>query len=105
MAMRKAAPLIGLVMGFFLNLIFAVFQAAGQYFSLQIGFGASEVFDPLAQVELPLMGELLNLIALLVFIAASGAGKFLRFGKLFPARKSGVKSHAIAGLPRSGSFR
>ncbi len=64
--------LIGLTLGFLLSMIFAVFQTAGQFFSLQMGFGASEVFDPLAQVELPLMGELLNLVALLVFISRLG---------------------------------
>jgi flagellar biosynthesis protein FliR len=72
--------LIGLTLGFLMSMFFAIFQTAGQFFSLQMGFGASEVFDPLAQVELPLMGELLNLVALLVFIAASGAGKFLYVG-------------------------
>jgi len=72
--------LIGLTLGFLMSMIFAVFQTAGQFFSLQMGFGASEVFDPLAQVELPLMGELLNLVALLVFISASGTGKFLAIG-------------------------
>jgi flagellar biosynthetic protein FliR len=72
--------LIGLVIGFLMLLIFSAFQIAGHFFSLQMGFGASEVFDPLAQVEVPLMGEFLNLIALLVFIAISGAGKFLFLG-------------------------
>ena len=52
--------LIGLAMGFFLNLVFAVFQGAGQFFSLQIGFGASEVFDPLSEIEVPLMGQFIN---------------------------------------------
>jgi flagellar biosynthetic protein FliR len=72
--------LLGLTMGFLLSMFFAIFQTAGQFFSLQMGFGASEVFDPLAQVELPLMGEFLNVVALLVFISASGAGKFLSIG-------------------------
>lgn len=72
--------LIGLTLGFLMSLFFAVFQTAGQFFSLQMGFGASEVFDPLAQVEVPLMGEWLNLVALLVFITASGTGKFLYLG-------------------------
>jgi flagellar biosynthesis protein FliR len=71
---------IGLLIGFLLNLIFSAFQLAGQFFSLQMGFGASEVFDPLSQVEIPLMGEFLNLIAMLVFIAISGTGKFLLVG-------------------------
>jgi flagellar biosynthetic protein FliR len=72
--------LIGLLMGFFLNLIFAVFQAAGQYFSLQIGFGASEVFDPLAEVEVPLMGQLLNIVGMFTFLVASGAQKMILVG-------------------------
>ena len=71
---------IGLLIGFLLLLIFSAFQLAGQFFSLQMGFGASEVFDPLSQVEIPLMGEFLNLIAMLVFITISGTGKFLLVG-------------------------
>jgi flagellar biosynthetic protein FliR len=71
---------IGLLIGFLLNLIFSAFQLAGQFFSLQMGFSASEVFDPLSQVEIPLMGEFLNLIAMLVFITTSGMGKFLLVG-------------------------
>jgi len=73
---------IGLLIGFLLLLIFSAFQLAGHFFSLQMGFGASEVFDPLSQVEVPLMGEFLNLIAMLVFIAISGTGKFLLVGVL-----------------------
>ncbi|MEI6875565.1 MAG: flagellar biosynthetic protein FliR, partial [Spirochaetota bacterium] len=42
--------MIGLIMGFFLNALYSAFQAAGQLFSLQIGFGAMETYDPLAQV-------------------------------------------------------
>ncbi len=71
---------IGLLIGFLLNLIFSAFQLAGQFFSLQMGFSASEVFDPLSQVEIPLMGEFLNMIAMLVFITTSGMGKFLLVG-------------------------
>jgi flagellar biosynthetic protein FliR len=72
--------LIGLLMGFFLNLIFAVFQAAGQYFSLQIGFGASEVFDPLAEIEVPLMGQFLNVVGMFTFLVVAGAQKLVLVG-------------------------
>jgi len=71
---------IGLLIGFLLNLIFSAFQLAGQFFSLQMGFSASEVFDPLSQVEIPLMGEFLNLIAMLVFLTTAGMSKFLLVG-------------------------
>ena len=47
--------LIGIIIGFFLVVVYASFQVAGQFFSLQMGFGASQVFDPLAQIEIPLL--------------------------------------------------
>jgi flagellar biosynthetic protein FliR len=37
-----------------------------------MGFGASETFDPLAQVENPLMGQYLNMVAMLVFLSMGG---------------------------------
>jgi flagellar biosynthetic protein FliR len=72
--------MIGLVMGFFLSIVYAAFTTAGQFFSLQIGFGASETFDPLAEVELPLMGQFLNLIAMFIFVSTSGFQKLFLIG-------------------------
>jgi flagellar biosynthesis protein FliR len=72
--------MIGLVMGFFLTIVYSAFTTAGQLFSLQIGFGASETFDPLAEVELPLMGQFLNLIAMFIFVATSGFQKLFLIG-------------------------
>ncbi|MDR0375215.1 MAG: flagellar biosynthetic protein FliR [Treponema sp.] len=64
--------MIGIITGFFINLVFAAFLTAGQFFSLQMGFAASETFDPLAQEENPLMGQYLNLVAMLVFLSIGG---------------------------------
>jgi len=64
--------IIGIIIGFFLTVIFAAFSTAGQFFSLQMGFGASETFDPLAQVENPLMGQYLNLVSMLIFLVVGG---------------------------------
>jgi flagellar biosynthesis protein FliR len=72
--------MIGLIMGFFLSLVYAAFMTAGQFFSLQMGFGASETFDPLAEVELPLMGQFLNIIAMFVFVSTSGFQKLFLVG-------------------------
>jgi flagellar biosynthetic protein FliR len=63
---------IGVYIGFLISVIFAAFQLAGQYFAVQIGFGINEVIDPLAQVSIPLVGQLKNLIGLLVFLAING---------------------------------
>jgi flagellar biosynthetic protein FliR len=69
--------IIGIIIGFFLTIIFAAFSTAGQFFSLQMGFGASETFDPLSQIENPLLGQYLNLVSMLVFLTVGG------FSKLF----------------------
>lgn len=69
--------MIGILTGFFLQLIYATFLMVGQFFSLQMGFGASVVFDPLAQEEIPIVGQLLNYFAMLIFFSTGG------FFKLF----------------------
>jgi flagellar biosynthetic protein FliR len=63
---------IGIITGFFITIVFAAFSTAGQFFSLQMGFGASDTFDPLSQIENPLMGQYLNLVAMLVFLVSGG---------------------------------
>ncbi len=71
---------IGIITGFFLALIYVAFQVAGRFFSLQMGFGASSVFDPLAQIEVPLMGQLLNIIGMFAFITIGGFQKVFLTG-------------------------
>ncbi|ULQ59803.1 flagellar biosynthetic protein FliR [Brucepastera parasyntrophica] len=64
--------LIGVITGFYVSIIFSAFSTAGQFFSYQMGFGASEVYDALAQIENPLLGQFLNLIAMLIFLQING---------------------------------
>jgi len=72
--------MIGISIGFFLQIVYAGFQTAGQFFALQIGFGASEVFDPLSQEELPITGQFFNFIAMYVFLSISGFTKMFLYG-------------------------
>jgi len=72
--------LVGVITGFFLILVFAVFQLAGQLFSLQMGFGASQVFDPLSQIQIPLVGQFLNIIGMLLFVTISGFQQLFMIG-------------------------
>jgi flagellar biosynthetic protein FliR len=64
--------IIGIIIGFYMTVIFAAFSTAGQFFSLQMGFGASETFDPLSQIENPLMGQYLNLVSMMIFVTIGG---------------------------------
>jgi flagellar biosynthetic protein FliR len=72
--------LIGVIMGFFLTTLFSAFGMAGQMYSLQIGFSASETYDPLSEIEIPVMGQFLNLIAMFVFVATEGFQKLFIIG-------------------------
>ena len=60
--------LIGVLMGFYVTIIFAAFSTAGQFFAFQMGLSAASAYDSLSQVENPLMGQYLNLIATLIFM-------------------------------------
>jgi len=102
--------IIGIIIGFFLTVIFAAFTTAGQFFSLQMGFAASAAFDPLAQVENPIIGQFLHLVAMLVFLIVGGfrelfLGGFWRSVQslsvmaLLDGRES-VIGMIAAGLPR-----
>jgi flagellar biosynthetic protein FliR len=101
---------IGILLGFYLSIVFSAFSTAGQLFSLQMGFGASEVYDPLAQIENPLMGQYLNLVAMLVFLTTGGfrklfLGGFLRSLESISAvslagARDGFLSLLLSGLSR-----
>jgi len=67
--------LLGLFQGLVIVLVFSVFQMSGQLLATPMGFGVSEVFDPMAQIELPLIGQLFNLVATLLFLSISGLQK------------------------------
>ena len=60
--------LIGIIMGFFISIIFAAFSSAGQFLAFQMGLSAASSYDALSQVENPLMGQFFNLVAMLVFM-------------------------------------
>lgn len=64
--------IIGIFFGFLVAITFSLFQTAGQFFTIQMGFGASEVFDPLSQISIPIMGNFLYFIAIMVFLSLKG---------------------------------
>lgn len=75
-----AEAALGIVTGFLITIIFNVFMIAGQMFATQMGFGASQVYDPMAQVQIPVIGQLFNFIALFVFISTGAFQKIFIIG-------------------------
>ncbi|MCQ2575499.1 MAG: flagellar biosynthetic protein FliR [Treponema sp.] len=60
--------LIGVVIGFYITMIFSAFSTAGQFMAFQMGFSAASTYDAMAQVENPLMGQFFNFIAMFIFL-------------------------------------
>lgn len=81
-ALIVGEAMVGIIIGFFLSVIYSAFLVSGQFFSLQMGFGASEVFDPLSQVQIPVMGQFLNIIAMFIFVMAGGFQRIFLVGVL-----------------------
>ena len=74
--------LIGVITGFYISILFAALSSAGQFFTYQMGFGASEVYDSLSQVSNPLMGQYLNFIGFILFLQVGGFQKLFLGGIL-----------------------
>lgn len=72
--------LIGIIISLLLLVIYSAFTMAGEFFSLQMGFGASQVFDPLAQIQIPIMGQFINSIAMFTFIVVGGFQRLFLVG-------------------------
>lgn len=60
--------LVGVLIGFIVSIIFAGFQMAGEFFSVQMGFGYTQVLDPVSQSSLPVISILKNMLGMLLFL-------------------------------------
>lgn len=72
--------LVGIILGLILQIYFTIFQVAGQMFSVQMGFGASQAYDPLSQIQIPLIGQFINLMAMALFLTTNGMQKLFLIG-------------------------
>ena len=65
--------LIGMAMAFVTNIFFSLTPfTAGQLIDMQIGYGIVNVYDAQNNTQIPMMGNVLNLMLLLMFFAVDG---------------------------------
>lgn len=64
--------LIGTAMGLALRVVFAAVEMAGHIMGLQMGLGFATFFDPQNSTQVPVVGQFLGLIAMLLFLAING---------------------------------
>lgn len=92
--------LVGFVMGFLTTLVFSAILTAGQLIDTQIGFGIVNVIDPQSSIQVPMMGNFMNILALLVFFVLDGHHTLVKliFGSydLIPLGKATITQESTA---------
>lgn len=64
--------LIGVVVGFAMQLTLTAMGLAGEFVGIQMGFGFASLFDIQSGFQVPVIGNFFNLVALLLFLALNG---------------------------------
>lgn len=102
--------LVGLAIGFAMQLALAAMAFAGDFIGVQMGFGFAGLFDIQSRFQVPVMSELFGMIGLLMFITLNGHLVLLGvLVKSFSAVPIAVGSLGVAApgwqaLARSGAI-
>lgn len=64
--------MVGLFVGLLAYIILSAIQIAGGFIDFQMGFAIANVIDPQTGAQSPLIGQFLNIIALLLLLALNG---------------------------------
>ncbi|MBK1694242.1 flagellar biosynthetic protein FliR [Chromatium weissei] len=64
--------LIGIALGFTLQMIFSALTQAGEYIALSMGLGFASAMDPVGGVQVPMISQFLTILAMLIFLALNG---------------------------------
>ena len=64
--------LIGVVLGIVTNTVFTLTYTAGYIIDMQLGFSMVNIYDPLSNTQIPIMGNALNLLLVLLFFQVNG---------------------------------
>jgi flagellar biosynthetic protein FliR len=67
----------GVLLGFVVFLSFSAIYFAGQLIDYQIGFSMVNVFDPVSQIQVPVMGNLFYLIVCAMLVVTGGLNSFI----------------------------
>jgi flagellar biosynthetic protein FliR len=63
---------VGMVIGFIAVLSFATIQFAGQLLDINMGLAMINVLDPVSSTQMPIMGNFLYILSLLIFFSVNG---------------------------------
>ncbi len=97
-AAMVAEIIVGYIIGFAVYVLLAAIQLAGQVMDMQMGFAIVNVVDPQSGAQIPLMGNLTQILALLMYLAVDGHHYLLQ------AIVHSYKVIPVLGLNLSGEF-
>ncbi|MCM8773662.1 MAG: flagellar type III secretion system protein FliR [Candidatus Omnitrophica bacterium] len=63
---------IGIFLGLVVSLIFTGLQLAGQFIDYHTGLGLVSILDPESRVQIPLAGQFLHILAMIIFLIIGG---------------------------------
>jgi flagellar biosynthetic protein FliR len=69
--------MVGLSLSFAVYIIFTIMYLAGQFIDYQIGFSMVSVLDPVSQIQVPITGNMLNIMVLLIFLRSGALNTFI----------------------------
>ncbi len=99
MTLALQQVLVGLAIGFAMQLALAAMAFAGDFIGIQMGFGFAGLFDFQSGFEVPVMSDLFSLVGLLLFVTLNGhlilLGVLVKSFQIVPIAVSG-------GLPPLG---
>jgi flagellar biosynthetic protein FliR len=70
--------LVGMLIGFIASLALSAIQFAGQLLDINMGLAMVNVLDPMTNTQVPIMGNFLHLVAMLIFLSINGHHMLLR---------------------------
>ncbi len=80
--------LIGIALGLTMRIVFAAVQTAGEFIGLQMGLSFASFFDPATGANTAVLARIMNIVAMLVFLAMNGhllmLGGFIRTFDILP---------------------
>ena len=101
--------LVGIAIGFAMQVTLAAMGLAGEFVGVQMGFGISSLYDIQSGISVPVMTNFFNLSALLLFLALNGhlllLGVLLRSFTVVPiAANGGIAPDGWRSLARAGAL-
>jgi len=70
--------MVGLAMGYMVRLVFAGIEMAGQIMGFQMGFGIINVLDPVQDVQVSLLGQFYDFLAVMILLSLNAHHVLIR---------------------------